>query len=520
MLILLLACDPSPVESVDPSADPGRLDSVPFIPDPGDDSGTPGGESGDTGFQYEVDTVTDVIVVGSGPAGVAASLAATEAGARVILFERDDEPGTGLRLAGSAFGVATPWQAAAGIADSVDLAVTEWPGITGEAGDQESVRNYFTWSSATLEWLVARGWQIGPVLIPPSEGSVARIHVFVWSDSITPYQQVMGAWTGELRTEVEVTEPLMRDGAVVGVRWRNVATGEEGATGASTVVLASGGFLRDLDAVAEVRPDLLDHNVVFETNPNSVGSTLPFLVQAGAGRLHPEQIGTYLHSVEDPARPGEALISQGLMRYILVGADGRRFTADGQLGAFGPANDAPPGDLWLIAGGADPDQVRLSPPGYNWAVENQPERLTMDQVIGEGSNDVFVADTLEDLAAQTGLGDALVDEVTTFNEEAALGLTDEFGRELSSKDELDGAAWVALRVSPGLAKNFGGVATDPEAHVLTPEGMPVPGLYAAGEVAGMIPGGGAGTGYSGSSSACYYGGILAGTNAAAEALAR
>jgi uncharacterized protein len=67
---------------------------------------------------------------------------------------------------------------------------------------------------------------------------------------------------------------------------------------------------------------------------------------------------------------------------------------------------------------------------------------------------------------------------------------------------------------PSLAKNFGGALTDIDAHVLDTDGVPIPGLYAAGELVGMVSGGGAGTGFPGSVGGCYDGGRRAGKHAA------
>ena len=87
---------------------------------------------------------------------------------------------------------------------------------------------------------------------------------------------------------------------------------------------------------------------------------------------------------------------------------------------------------------------------------------------------------------------------------------DAFGRDLARVGPMEAGPWVLLRLTPGLAKNFGGVATDIDARVLDEAGAAIPGLYAAGEVAGMILGGGGGDGWAGSVSACFWGGRVAG----------
>ena len=46
-------------------------------------------------------------------------------------------------------------------------------------------------------------------------------------------------------------------------------------------------------------------------------------------------------------------------------------------------------------------------------------------------------------------------------------------------------AWSAWPVTCAITFTFGGIATDDRARVLTETGVPVPGLYAVGEIAGL-----------------------------------
>lgn len=488
----------------------GFLLACASVPTPGDSDGS----QGDSGPPES----WDVVVVGTGPAGIAAAWAASEAGAEsVLMLDRAQEPATGLTYAGLAYGAVTRWQAEAGVADSIELAALEWEQTTGASAESGGARQFIEESAAVLEWLETHHVPLrGPV--SSGDGSVPRLHELAFEPGDDRFALVMDGFEGEVRVDAEVVAPLVDEGRVVGVRWVDTITGIEAEIGARSVVLASGGFLRDLDAVGAVRPDLVEREPVFETNLNSVGSTLPFLEQVGAGREQPEQIGTYFHSVADPRLAGgsEALIVVNAASFVLVGSDGRRFTADSGLAEFDVVAAAPPGPIWLIAAGGMAEDVRLSPPAYNWASISVPEAYTPAEVQAWGSADIVMADSLAALAVDTGLGDTLVTEVELFNDLANAGTTDVYGRELHPSDALNGPPWLALRLRPGLAKNFGGVATDLDGRVLDADGEPVPGLYAAGEVAGMVTGGGSGTGFSGSGGACFAGGRRAGTRAVTD----
>jgi uncharacterized protein len=53
----------------------------------------------------------------------------------------------------------------------------------------------------------------------------------------------------------------------------------------------------------------------------------------------------------------------------------------------------------------------------------------------------------------------------------------------------DAGPLLAIRLQPMARKSLGGIQTDLESRVLTPDGDPIPGLYAAGEAAGFGGGG-------------------------------
>jgi fumarate reductase flavoprotein subunit len=485
-----------------------------------DGDGKPtGDDTADTNAPVVFDDTFDVIVVGSGPAGTSAAVTAAEAGASVLLLERDDTPGTGMNLGGRGFAVGTRWQEELGFTDSVDLALSEWEGVTGVPGDTPTVTDFVENSAETVDWLVAHGMEVGGVSADADAGSVPRLHELVWRNTgSSAGNALISGFSGELRTGVEVTGPVMQDGAIVGLRWTDLATGLTGASAASAVVLATGGFLRDRAEVEAVAPELAGRPTVFETNLTSDGGGLPFLDAVGAAMQAPEHIGVYVHSITDSGLgDGEALFAVNAETGMLVGEDGARFADETLEHSLRLFDRLPDGDVYAILSAELADQVTLMRPAYNWSNPPEPDAFTIDDALGT-AEDVFAADTLEDLAAQTGIDAAgLAASVEDWNDTVATHARDPWDRDVASMRTLDGDRWVALRLAPGLAKNFGGVATDGEGHVLDGEGTPIAGLYAAGEVAGMVFAGGAGRGFSGSVMACYWSGRVAGGSAAAFA---
>jgi len=117
---------------------------------------------------------------------------------------------------------------------------------------------------------------------------------------------------------------------------------------------------------------------------------------------------------------------------------------------------------------------------------------------------VVRADDLAGLAREMSVdADGLVKTVTRFNEFAAAGRDEEFGRGDSAYDRYYGdprrkpnpnlaplarPPFYAARIVPGDLGTKGGLHTDAHARVLREDGTPIPGLYAAGNASASVMG--------------------------------
>lgn len=125
---------------------------------------------------------------------------------------------------------------------------------------------------------------------------------------------------------------------------------------------------------------------------------------------------------------------------------------------------------------------------------------------------MVTADTPAALARAAGIDpDGLVATLRAFNEAARRGADPEFGRGANPQDRhlgdpavspnpclapVERGPFFAVRVHAGTLGTAGGLATDLDGRVVDPAGAPVPGLYAAGNCAATLfrdgyPGGGA-----------------------------
>ena len=127
-------------------------------------------------------------------------------------------------------------------------------------------------------------------------------------------------------------------------------------------------------------------------------------------------------------------------------------------------------------------------------------------------------DSIDALAKGEGIdAKALKETVERYNRDVAAGKDSVMGR-TKLLQTIDKPPFYAFECGPKIYTSYSGIEIDREAHVLDTRGKVIPGLYAAGDVAGHIAyqcnlGGG---GISGISMATVYGKV-AGTNAAKSA---
>ena len=101
------------------------------------------------------DYAADLLVVGAGACGLAAAIAAHDAGISVAIAEKRDRPGGNSSLStGSIPGAGSKYQSAAGIQDSADQMVADLLAVSGHH-DADALTILMAQQSAPLcEWLI------------------------------------------------------------------------------------------------------------------------------------------------------------------------------------------------------------------------------------------------------------------------------------------------------------------------------------------------------------------------------
>ncbi|MFD6354982.1 FAD-dependent oxidoreductase [Nocardia tengchongensis] len=446
----------------------------------------------DAGLSWDVEA--DVVIVGFGGAGCAAAISAHDAGARVLVLDKEsgDRAGGSTRVSGAVwFDNQDPERAAVYLRSlSAGRPIPE-PVI--EVWARETARN--------SEWMEGLGIPVGVAVTPPPEfpdlegSDVMRGWVGVegrMGDGLL-WAALSGAVHArgiEVRLGTPARELITDQGAVLGV----LAFGPDGTAlrvrATRGVVLATGGF--------EANPDMVrDHlrltdPVVWGT-PAATGDGLRMALAAGADLWHMSNMMT-LPGLRAPGHEaGFYTAFPSTNAFIYVGFDGRRLCNErvalghGHARINGSYQLFPTTPMHIVfdesarrAGPIVPGRERLAVgwatlvEGYDWSSDNSAE-------IDAGW--IHRADTLEELAALLDVDpEVLSGTVDRYNAACATGTDDQFARPAKTLSPIAEAPYYAFTSAPLLAWSNGGPRRNENAQVLDPFANPIPGLYAAGNV--------------------------------------
>ncbi len=249
--------------------------------------------------------VFDVVIVGAGASGLSAAIEAADAGARVIVLEKNPMPGGSSRLSvGSINAAGSSLQKRAGIVDSPDEHFADMDHFMGSFAGKDNLalrRLLVDHAAESLEWLMSLGLCFyGPTADPPHRH--ARMHNVLPNSRAYPYylSRAAKARGVDIRLNAPVQRILLADdGAVRGVlaSLSDQAVEIEARSG---VVLAAGDYSNDPALKRRFRPELTDIPAI---NPTATGDGHKLGEALGARLVNGEVVyGPGLRFVE-PARP-------------------------------------------------------------------------------------------------------------------------------------------------------------------------------------------------------------------------
>ncbi|HMK79980.1 MAG TPA: FAD-binding protein [Xanthobacteraceae bacterium] len=422
----------------------------------------------------DMDADVDVLIVGAGACGLAAAIAAHDAGASAAILEKLDRPGGNSALStGSVPAAGTRFQRAAGIADSTERFVEDLMRQGGPTDCPALLRRLVETSAETVEWLIdAVGARMVLVTAYRHVGhSVPRLHAPASRRGQDLVDDLLAAVArrGIPLALGNGARALTTDaGAVTGAEVET-ASGERHRVTARKTILAVNGFAANRDLVARFCPEI--GGAQYFGARGSTGEAVLWGEALGAALGN---IGAY-QGYAAVCDPHGSLLSWTTIEKggIILNGAGHRF-GDESAGysGFTPNVMAQGGACFAIFDQRIFDMTAA-----------EEEFVELAQYGG-----VRKADTVESLAALHRLdADAVGATLADYNKAARGVAPDRFGRRDFALAPLASPFYIC-RIVPGLFHTQGGLMVDIDGRVLRLNGTPIANLFAGGGAAAGLSG--------------------------------
>ncbi len=430
----------------------------------------------------------DVLVVGTGFAGLSAAIEAREAGKSVIVIEKMKTAGGNSVISDG--GIAAPGtelQKKRGIEDSEQMMYDDMLKAGLGLNQPKLLHTVVSNAKAAFEWTVET------LHVPYLD----RVDIFGGHRVARCYtpEGISGATT--LKKMLQKVEALGIP-VLYSTSFRSILTDEHGhVTGVAVlkeydyktdkglpanirtqngIILASGGYGADV-TFRSIQDPRLDKNILTTNKPFATAEALKSALQIGAApvQLSHIQLGAWASPDEPGFGHGPLFADYILFQYgvIIDPLTGERFV--NELGDRKQLSDAILNIGHPCVGIADDKAVKYAGWDISKAIQNGVVKLY---------------NTMEDLAAFYGINaDALQTSIHRYNGFVQKGFDEDFRKPIVAEAApIENAPFYAMRLWPKVHFTMGGLFINEKAQVLDFNGKPIAGLYAAGEVVGGVHG--------------------------------
>jgi fumarate reductase flavoprotein subunit len=418
----------------------------------------------------------DAVVVGGGLAGLAAASRLASRGRTVALVEKNERLGGSSAMSGGWFALSgTPVQERAGVQDTSELYLADMIQTGGGFADESLLRSLVELQEHAVR-VIDRAEAWTDELKVSAGMTVARAHLVRIRDLLAFLEREAVAAGAVIRL-AHPADGLVWDRArVAGIR---SAGGDLGAR--AGVVLTSGGFSRSRELLELFVPDQAAAMPYGGTGNTGDGLRMAWMLGAGFADIG-HVAGTYGQHA-DTTDDEHELLTANYLGAILANARGERFADESEsYKILGPAVLSQPR---RIAHQIFDSVVRgRSRPGVPLSDMERIEEL------GHLVSAPSIAALEEALAIPAG---ALERTVSTYNESVAGRREDAFGRTglvngVGARTPVETAPFYAYTAVTAMTSTYGGLRVAADGAVRRVDGTTIPGLSAAGEIAGGFHG--------------------------------
>ncbi|MDF2523133.1 MAG: flavocytochrome c, partial [Clostridiales bacterium] len=271
------------------------------------------------------DATTDIVIIGSGGAGLTAAIEASMDGAKVIVVEKNSFMGGNTNYATGGLNAAgTKYQEAKGVQDSAELFYKDTMKGGHDLNDPELLKVLSEKSADAIYWLESLGADLSN--ISRSGGASAdRMHTAPEGAAVGSY--LMGVFEEnvkklgiDVRLNTKAVEILSEGNKATGIVVET-SEGQKYTINAKAVIVASGGFGASQELVTKYKPELKDFGTT--NQPGATGDAFALVEKLDVALVDMEQIQT--HPTVVPVK--NEMITEGVRGEgaILVNREGKRF---------------------------------------------------------------------------------------------------------------------------------------------------------------------------------------------------
>lgn len=446
----------------------------------------------------------DVVVVGSGMAGLAAALSAQENGAQVAIVEKLPFWGGVSQTVRGYFAI-TGSDDEQSIEDYVQYGLNAWCGnMKGDVEfdgypNRDMLYTLASNSRAATKWLAEQGatltWSTEPYIYP-AQPEYYRMDAYFSTPDVqepnlvgTNFKVLADKFTangGQIYLNTAMTEILTgSDGEVCGIK--TSGKGGNYIFTAKSVVLCTGGFGASEAAVARYAPAFKGETINNATLSSNTGDGIMLAEEIGAAVYDDAYMcGQNGHTlVDDHAMIHPYQDHLTPMSCVYVNKQGMRVNGEDPI-KYSPSSNYidPEGSdfYWAICNEAvasQPTAIKI----LNEDLSSENRYLDiLEEQLAAGNERFFKSETLAGLANQIGImPNILRYTMTRYNAFCSEGVDEDFAKSADYLTAMEEGPWYAVKCIMKFFCTVGGVVTDTKAEVLDTQGNPIPGLYAAGE---------------------------------------
>jgi len=415
------------------------------------------------------DEKADIVVIGSGIAGLTAAIAAKEKGSNVLVIEKQGMLGagdsmnisTGITAGGSKF-IQEHGIKGKSTQDYVDHLMKQAKD-KGIPINKANVETYARRGGEIIDWLEQLGVPFGRF----QEDK----YFHITKDGSAPGPHIMKALKAEVekqgipyRLNSKVTEILSDHGKAIGVE---VSTPEgKYKVLSKAVIVATGGFSASPELLKRYAPDWIGRPTTGASSLTGDGIRMAQAIGADTASMEQIKVNYLCH----PLTKKDGVSLTAITPYtVLINHDGKRFVDENH-----PSINCK-------------SKAMMKQPKHEaYAVVDQKAMDNLKLMRNYADAGYFVkADTIPELAKKLDVNQkAFIETMDTYIKDCKEGLKNDkaFGRKIQYP--MLNPPYYAALVTPSMQSTYGGIKTNTKAEALDTKGHVIPGLYAAGAASG------------------------------------